>query len=60
MVVIAVKETLLLVTMDGVIGGIEVENQFFRGLFLGGDKLLYQNLGYSDQRLPVHAVLETT
>ena len=58
MVIISVEETPLLLAVDGVVGGVEVEHQVVGRLGVGGDELIDQNLGDLDQGLTVDAVLE--
>ena len=58
MIVVAVEESPLLVAVDGVVGGVEVEDQVLGRLGVSGDELIDQDLGARDQRLAVDAVLQ--
>ena len=51
MIIVPVEESLLLVTVDGVIRGVEVEDQVLGRLGVSGDELIDQDLGARDQRL---------
>ena len=45
MIIIPVEESLLLVTVDGVISGVEVEDQVLGRLGVSGEELIDQDLG---------------
>ena len=52
------EESLLLVAVDGVIRGVEVEDQVLGRLGVSGEELIDQDLGARDQRRAVDAVFE--
>ncbi len=58
MVVVAVEEAPLLLAVDRVVGGVEVEDQGLGGLGMGGDEPIDQDLGDADQGRAVDAVLQ--
>ena len=58
MIIIPVEEPALLVAVDGVVGGVEVEDQVLGRLGVRGDELIDQDLGDADQRLALDAVLQ--
>ena len=58
MIVVAVEEAALLLAVDAVVGGVEVEDQVLRRRRVGGDELVDQDLGDPDQGLAVDAVLQ--
>ena len=58
MIIIPMEESPLLVTVDGVIRGVEVEDQVLGRLGVSGDKLINHDLGARDQRRAVNAVFE--
>ena len=58
MIVVAVEESPFLMAVDGVVGGVEVEDQVLRRLGMGGDELIDKDLGSTDQGLTLDAVLE--
>src|SRR6266508_6685952 len=60
MIIIPVEESLLLLAVDGVVGGVEVEDQVLGWPGMGGEELIDQDLGGLDQGLAVDAVLEAT
>ena len=53
MIIIPMEESPLLVTVDGVIRGVEVEDQVLGRLGVSGDKLINHDLGARDQRRAV-------
>ena len=59
-VVVSVEESIDLVAVNRIIGGVEVEGQFFRRLLVRGDEDFDEDLGDVRQRLPRDAVLQTT
>jgi hypothetical protein len=59
-VIISVEESVLLLAMHEVVGGVEVEHQVFGGPGMGGDELIDQDPGDLDQGLAVDAVLQAT
>ena len=58
MIVVAVEEAALLLAVDAVVGGVEVEDQMLRRRRVRGDELIDQDLGDLDQGLAVDAVLQ--
>jgi len=56
MIVIAMKESLLLIAMYRIIGGVKVQNQLIRRCRIRSDECLDEYLGNSGQRLAVDAV----
>jgi hypothetical protein len=58
MIIVAVEESALLLAVDEVVGGVEVEDQVLGGIEMRGDELIDQGLGDLDQGLAVDAVLE--
>ena len=58
MIIVPVEESPLLLAVDGVVGGVEVEDQVLGRLGVSGDELIDQDLGDRDQGLAVDAVLE--
>ena len=60
MVIVAVKEASLLATMHGIIGGVEIEDQLFGGLGMGGNEIVNQHLLNRKGFLPAYMVLEAT
>ena len=58
MIVVAVEEAALLLAVDRVVGGVEVEDQVLGRLGMGGDELIDQDLGDADQGRAVDAVLQ--
>jgi hypothetical protein len=58
MVIVPVEEAPLLLAMDRVVGGVEVEDQGLGRLGMGGDELVNQDLGDADQGRAVDAVLQ--
>ena len=58
LVVVAVEEAADLVTVDGIVGGVEVQDQFLGGRVVGGDEGLHDNLGHRDERGALGAVLQ--
>ncbi len=57
-VVIALKETALLVAVNRIVGGVEVEDQLVGRVFARGDEGLHQNLVRGPSHLAVGRVLE--
>ena len=58
LIIVAVEEAALLLAMDRVVGGIEVEDQGLGGHRVGGHELIDQDRGESDQGLAIDAVLQ--
>lgn len=54
------KETAFLLAVDGVVGGIEVEDEFLRGRGVRGDEGLDQDGGHTGQVGAGEAVLQAT
>src|SRR4051812_44613336 len=60
MIIVAVEESLLLLAVHAVVGGVEVEDQVLGRLGMGGDELIDEGLGELDQCLAIDAILEST
>ena len=60
MIIVSVKEVALLLAVDEIVGGVEVEDQMFRGHRVRGEELIDQDLGDLDQGFAVEAVLQAT
>ena len=58
-IVIAMKESLFLMTVQRIIGGIKVQYDFFRRLLMRGNELLNENLGHSGKALPGDSVFQS-
>ena len=58
MIVVAVEEAALLLAVDRVVGGVEVEDQVLGRLGVGGDELVDQDRGDADQGRAIDAVLQ--
>src|SRR6185312_12949534 len=59
-VIISVEESLFLLAVHEVVGGVEVKHQVFGRLGMGSEELIDQYLSDLDQSLMVDAVLEAT
>ena len=59
-ILISVEESLLLLAVHGVVGGIEVEDRVFGRLGMGGDEWIDDDLGELDQGRAIDAVFEAT
>ncbi len=59
-IVVTMEETAFLVTVNPVIGGIEVQNQLLRCAFERSDKLIHHDPMNGHGRIPVSAVFPTT
>ena len=57
-VIVAVEKAVDLVAVNPVVGGVEVEDQFLRRLFVRGDEDFDENFGDVGQRPPGDAVLQ--
>ncbi len=57
-IVVAVEEAVDLVAMHGIVGGIEVEDQFLGRGLVGIDERLDQDGGDVEQRGSLHAILQ--
>ena len=58
MIVIAVEESSLLIAVDGVVGGVEVEDQMFRRRGVRGDELIDEGPRRIGPGLPLDAVFQ--
>jgi hypothetical protein len=58
MIIVPVEEAALLVAVDRVVGGAEVEHQVLGRLGMGGEELIDEHGGDADQRRAVDAVLQ--
>ena len=58
MIIVSVEESALLLAVDAVVGGVEVEDQVLGRVEMRGDELIDQDLGDLDQGLAVDAVLQ--
>lgn len=57
-VIVPVEEAALLGAVEGVVGGVEVEDQFFGRRAVGGDERLDEDLGHPDKVLAAGHVLQ--
>lgn len=58
MVVVPVIELALLVAVDAIVGGVEVENEFFGRASEGGDELIDKDAAHSCEASAGDAILE--
>ncbi len=58
-IIVAVEESSLLLAMDAVVGGVEVEDQMVRRPRVRGEELIDENLGDLDQGFAIEAVFQT-
>ena len=59
MVVVAVKESPLLLAVNAVVSGVEVEDKMFRRRRMRGDELIDEDLRDLDQRLAIDTVFQS-
>ena len=59
MIIVSVEKSALLMTVDRIVGGVEVEDQVLGRRRVGGEELIDQSLGDLDQSLTVDAVLQS-
>src|SRR5665213_867278 len=58
MIIVPVEETPLLLAVDEVVGGVEIEDQVLGRIEMGGEELIDQDLGDLDQGLAVDPVFQ--
>src|SRR6185312_6130152 len=58
MIIISVKEAVLLLAVDAIVGGVEVEDQVCRWRRVGSDALVDEDLSELEQGLSLNAILQ--